>query len=143
MRKAMLEFGRALEGAQVGLFCWSKSGAGGLASMDAPQGTLIAYATAPGKTAADGEGRNGTYTGALLSELRVPGLKVEDVFKRARNRLKALKAAAAPPRPTPAEVASGGRPVGVPGGTTPQDMVEVPGGEFFMGCNRKHLAGMR
>ena len=31
--------------------------AGGLAQMEAPKGSLIAYSTAPGKTAADGEGR--------------------------------------------------------------------------------------
>lgn len=60
------------------------AGGGGLAQMDAPKGTLIAYATAPGKTAADGAGRNGLYTGALLRMLDQPGLKVEDVFKRVR-----------------------------------------------------------
>jgi Caspase domain len=56
----------------------------GLAPMDAPPGTLIAFATAPGSTAADGTGRNGLYTQHLLAQIEVPGLKVEDVFKRAR-----------------------------------------------------------
>jgi formylglycine-generating enzyme required for sulfatase activity len=56
----------------------------GLAQMDAPVGTYIAYATAPGSVAADGEGRNGTYTAALLKEMRKPGLKVEEVFKQVR-----------------------------------------------------------
>jgi uncharacterized caspase-like protein len=57
----------------------------GLAQVTAPTGSLIGYATAPGSVAADGKGRNGTYTAALLEALRVPGLKVEDVFKRVRQ----------------------------------------------------------
>lgn len=57
---------------------------GGLASMDAPKGTLIAYATAPGKVAMDGEGSNGLYTSELLKALRKPGLQVEEVFKQVR-----------------------------------------------------------
>ncbi|HZS84791.1 MAG TPA: caspase domain-containing protein [Stellaceae bacterium] len=61
-----------------------RSVSGGLASIDAPEGTLIAYATAPGKVAADGQGRNALYTANLLRALDQPGLKVEDVFKRVR-----------------------------------------------------------
>ncbi len=56
----------------------------GLAAVDAARGTLIAYATAPGSVAADGEGANGLYTEELLQALRVPGLKVEEVFKQVR-----------------------------------------------------------
>ena len=56
----------------------------GLAAVDAARGTLVAYATAPGSVAADGEGANGLYTEELLQALRVPGLKVEEVFKRVR-----------------------------------------------------------
>ncbi len=54
----------------------------GLAQTDAPRGTVIAYATAPGETAADGEGANGLYTTELLKAIVVPGLKLEEVFKR-------------------------------------------------------------
>ncbi len=61
-----------------------RSVSGGLAQMDAPRGTLIAYATAPGKVAQDGEGANSTYTTALLKVLGEPGLPVESVFKRVR-----------------------------------------------------------
>ncbi|MCE9568394.1 MAG: caspase family protein [Rhodocyclales bacterium] len=57
---------------------------GGLAQIDAPTGTLLAYATAPGKLAADGTGANGLYTAALLDALDIPGLAVEDVFKQVR-----------------------------------------------------------
>jgi uncharacterized caspase-like protein len=56
----------------------------GLSQLDAPPGTLLAYATAPGNTAIDGEGAHGLYTEHLLKEVRVPEAKVEDVFKRVR-----------------------------------------------------------
>ncbi|KAF0234315.1 MAG: Peptidase C14 caspase catalytic subunit [Desulfovibrionaceae bacterium] len=58
----------------------------GLARMDAPKGSLIAYATAPGKVAADsgGGGRNSPYTSSLLRHMRTPGLKLEDTLKRVR-----------------------------------------------------------
>lgn len=56
----------------------------GLSQLDAPPGTLLAYATAPGNTADDGEGEHGLYTDRLLQEMQVPGAAVEDVFKRVR-----------------------------------------------------------
>ena len=56
----------------------------GLSQLDAPPGTLLAYATAPGNTAIDGEGAHGLYTEHLLKEMKVPEAKVEDVFKRVR-----------------------------------------------------------
>ncbi len=56
----------------------------GLSQFDAPPGSLLAYATSPGNTAADGEGANGLYTENLLRELKVPDAKIEDVFKRVR-----------------------------------------------------------
>src|SRR5712691_3765560 len=56
----------------------------GLAAVDAARGTLVAYATAPGSVAADGDGQNGLYTEELLEALREPGLKIEEVFKRVR-----------------------------------------------------------
>jgi formylglycine-generating enzyme required for sulfatase activity len=62
-----------------------RSSAEGLARMDAPTGSIIAYATAPDSVAADGEGRNGVYTEKLLKNIREPGLPVEQVFKRVRD----------------------------------------------------------
>jgi uncharacterized caspase-like protein len=56
----------------------------GLSQMDAPVGTLLAYATAPGNTASDGEGGNGLYTEHLLNEMGRKDAKIEDVFKRVR-----------------------------------------------------------
>lgn len=62
-----------------------RGGGQGLAQINAPTGTLIAYATAPGKVAADGDGRNGLYTAELLAAMDLPGMKIEDVFKRVRG----------------------------------------------------------
>jgi uncharacterized caspase-like protein len=56
----------------------------GLSQMDAPPSTLLAYATAPGRTADDGQGENGLYTQNLLREMQVREAKIEDVFKRVR-----------------------------------------------------------
>jgi uncharacterized caspase-like protein len=56
----------------------------GLSQMDAPNSTLLAYATSPGNTASDGDGANGLYTENLLREIKVPEAKIEDVFKRVR-----------------------------------------------------------
>jgi len=53
----------------------------GLAVVSAPRGSIIAYATAPGQLAYDGEGRNSVYTKHLLRYIREPGLSVERFFK--------------------------------------------------------------
>ncbi len=66
-----------------------RSAAGtGLAATNAPVGTFVAYATAPGSTAADGSGKNGLYTQELLKTLKIPNLKIEDVFKKVRTSVK-------------------------------------------------------
>jgi uncharacterized caspase-like protein len=60
----------------------------GLAQMDAPVGTLLAFATAPGKLAADsgvGSRANSLYATYLAKHLLTPGLPVESVFKRVRE----------------------------------------------------------
>jgi len=57
---------------------------GGLSEMKPPAGSLIAFATDAGRTAADGDGTNGLYTGELLKHLQTPGLTIEQVFKRTR-----------------------------------------------------------
>ena len=61
-----------------------RSGARGLARMDAPAGSLIAYSTAPGSVAADGTGRNGLYTSNLMKHMMTPGLSIEEMFKNVR-----------------------------------------------------------
>ncbi len=62
----------------------SSAGQGGLAEMTGPTGSLIAYATSPGSTAADGDEDNGLYTKHLLRNIYTPGLKVEEMFKMVR-----------------------------------------------------------
>ena len=61
-----------------------RSTAQGLAQMDAPSGTVIAFATSPGSVASDGPGRNGLYTQYLVESVQRPGLKIEEVFKQVR-----------------------------------------------------------
>ncbi|MDP3427926.1 MAG: caspase family protein, partial [Humidesulfovibrio sp.] len=61
-----------------------RSSAKGLARMDAPTGTFIAYATAPGDTAADGSGKNGVFTKYMLEYMPTPNLEVDKVLKKVR-----------------------------------------------------------
>lgn len=55
----------------------------GLATMHAHGGTIISFATAPGKKASDGAKRNGLYTEHLLEAIQTSGLTIEQVFKQA------------------------------------------------------------
>ncbi len=64
---------------------WYRSGANGLAQMDAPTGTFIAFATAPGSVAADGTGRNGIFTKHFLENMNQPGLVIDKVMQNVRN----------------------------------------------------------
>ena len=57
----------------------------GLAKMDAPTGSLISYATAPGSVASDGAGKNGLFTQHLLRNMATPGLPITEVFMRVRQ----------------------------------------------------------
>jgi formylglycine-generating enzyme required for sulfatase activity len=61
----------------------TRSGTRGLAKIDAPPETLIAYATMPGGVAADGDGANSPFTEALSQAMLVPGLRAEDVIREA------------------------------------------------------------
>jgi hypothetical protein len=66
-----------------------RGGPRGLAPVYAPKGTIIAYSTSPGQTAADGKGRNGAYTSALLKHIDAADVPIETMFKRVRNTLAA------------------------------------------------------
>lgn len=61
-----------------------RSSTQGLARMDAPRGSIIAYSTAPGSVAADGKGRNGIFTKYFLKHMDTPGLPIEEVLKKVR-----------------------------------------------------------
>lgn len=62
----------------------------GLAPVNAPLGSLVAFSTSPGQIARDGKGRNGAYTAALLQHIASTDCSVETMFKRVRNSLSAL-----------------------------------------------------
>jgi Caspase domain/TPR repeat/Tetratricopeptide repeat len=64
---------------------WSRSLESGLAQITAPTGTFIAYATAPGKLAEDGEKANGTFTQYILKYIKTPKLSIESLFKQVRQ----------------------------------------------------------
>jgi Caspase domain len=55
---------------------------GGLAQMQAPEGTLISFATQPGSVAQDGIGGNSPYARALALEMRRPGLDIFQAFNQ-------------------------------------------------------------
>ncbi len=57
----------------------------GLARMDAPRSTLIAYSTEPGNVALDGSQGYSPYAIALHRAMRRPGIAVEQAFKLVRN----------------------------------------------------------
>lgn len=61
-----------------------RSSGAGLAQIQPPSGTLIAYATDPGSVASDGDTDNGLYTGELVKQLKV-SQRIEDIFMNTRN----------------------------------------------------------
>lgn len=57
----------------------------GLAPLEAPVGTLVAFSTAPNGVALDGAGEaHSVYAKHFLANLVVPGLPIEQLFKRVR-----------------------------------------------------------
>ncbi len=57
----------------------------GLAVMEAPKGSLIAYSTSPGKTASDGDDKNGLYTGVLIKEIKSINISITQLFQKVRK----------------------------------------------------------
>jgi hypothetical protein len=53
----------------------------GLARIDSPEGMIIAYATQPGRTADDGDGRNSPYTTAFLKNVETKE-EIGTIFRR-------------------------------------------------------------
>ena len=67
---------------------WNRGGGSrGLSVPTAPRGTVIAYATAPGDVALDGNGRNSPYTEAFLQTLQTPGLGIYDFLQEVQTRV--------------------------------------------------------
>jgi len=62
---------------------WTRTTRGrGLATMNAPVGTLIGFATSPGKTASDGFISNGLYTSGILKYITEPGITAVQMFQK-------------------------------------------------------------
>ncbi len=53
----------------------------GLASMNSPAGTFLAFATGPGDIALDGKNRNSPYTTAILQHIATPGISIYECFQ--------------------------------------------------------------
>jgi len=67
-------------------FASSRSANRGLTVVQAPKGSLVVYATAPGSVAADGKGRNGVFTGAFLENLKNnPSMDIELFMRNVRR----------------------------------------------------------
>ncbi|MBF0225566.1 MAG: caspase family protein [Desulfobacterales bacterium] len=62
-----------------------RSTAAGLAKMDAPKGTFIAFATSPDNVASDGNGRNSPFTKHLLANISQTNLPIENLLKEVRK----------------------------------------------------------
>lgn len=56
----------------------------GLAIVDAPNGSIVGYSTAPGAEAQDGTNGHSPYTQAFLNAAREPNVPIEQLFKRVR-----------------------------------------------------------
>jgi Caspase domain len=56
----------------------------GLAIVDAPNGSIVGYSTAPGTEALDGVGNHSPYTDAFLRLAHEKNLPIEQLFKRVR-----------------------------------------------------------
>lgn len=56
----------------------------GLAIVDAPNGSIVSYATAPGMEALDGAGENSPFTAALVDIAKTPDLPIEQALKQIR-----------------------------------------------------------
>jgi hypothetical protein len=77
-------------------FPTGKRGGSGLAKVNAPSGTIIAYATDPGSVASDGTGSHGLYTGELIKQIKI-SQRIEDVFMNTRNNVEELSKGAQRP----------------------------------------------
>lgn len=69
-----------------------RSTARGLAPVQSPAGTLIAYATGPGEVAQDGEGEHSPYSDALAQHILEEGIALEETFRRTRRQVLQLTA---------------------------------------------------
>ncbi len=59
----------------------------GMSEMKAPRGSYIAYSTAPGAVAYDGDGNYSPFAEALASEVATPGITIDVMMINVRNKV--------------------------------------------------------
>ena len=59
----------------------------GMSEMKAPRGSYIAYSTAPGAVAYDGDGKYSPFAEALASEVATPGITIDVMMINVRNKV--------------------------------------------------------
>lgn len=65
----------------------SRSGERGLARMETPNGSFVAYSTSPGSIAADGGGTNSPFAESLAEQMLVPDRAIEETFREVRRQV--------------------------------------------------------
>ena len=83
----------------------STDGGRGLAKIPAPTGSLIAYSTDAGNTAADGDGKNSIYCVSLTKNMQLENTTLDQVFRNVRTDV--LKASGGSQRPVEASQLTG------------------------------------
>ena len=73
----------------------------GMSRMDAPAGSFIAYSTAPGAVAYDGDGNYSPFAEAFASEVKTPGNSIGDMMIEVRKKVKTNTAKLGPRPQTP------------------------------------------
>jgi hypothetical protein len=68
---------------------WSRGGEAGFKTMSFTSGTIVAFATSEGATAADGKGSNGLYTEELIKQMAIPQ-PISSVFMNTRVQVRKL-----------------------------------------------------
>lgn len=63
----------------------TRDGTRGLARMETPNGSFVAYSTSPGNTASDGGGIHSPFAEALASQMLVPDRPIEVTFREVRR----------------------------------------------------------
>ncbi|HML13161.1 MAG TPA: caspase family protein [Xanthobacteraceae bacterium] len=97
----------------------------GLAMMDAPAGTMIAFAAAPGAVSGEIEGPYSLYTGTLVTLMRQPGLEIDQIFKATRLQVNKVSTGAQTPWSSSA-LAVGLKLFDAPGDGTPAPAAAAP-----------------
>lgn len=107
----------------------TKSTSKGLSRMDAPNGTMIAFATSPNSTAGD----DGLYARVLASKLRTPGLEILDVFRDTTAEVRRLTNGRQEPRISEVSISDRIFLAGYGSGSPPRQTLNPPTADYLYG----------